>query len=364
MTSRNDDPIDVIPISTDEQTTNSSNNLDHTNSPSGTSELDRKSKKVKVEWSPENEWILVEWCDVAQCYKWLNSRSYAKYSKLHAWFTIPAIILSTLSGTASFAQASIPDSFKELAPIAIGSLNIFIGILTTIQQYLKISELNEAHRISAISWDKFARNIRIELAKHPDERSDAGSFLKLSRGEFDRLMETSPDIGETIINEFNNRFSGKPGTDRRRRFDQLRKPDICDIMVSANETRHKWYLALDNANDHMHDYDASGEEVKAKNSIIQAQQQQLEAVASEIKRREENEQLALQRQLELIKTNQQKQAEAEAFVNEQTNSIKKYISSFENIYDRKPLTDEIKDNMAGQVEMAVLEKFLDRYAPM
>ena len=126
--------------------------------------------------------IMVEWCDIAQCYKWMNSRSHAKYSRLHAWYTIPAIILSTLSGTASFAQASIPDSYKQYAPAAIGSLNIFIGILTTIQQYLKISELNEAHRISSISWDKFARNIRIELAKRPEERCDAGSFLKLCRG--------------------------------------------------------------------------------------------------------------------------------------------------------------------------------------
>ena len=30
--------------------------------------------KVKIEWSPENELIMVEWCDVAQCYKWLNTR--------------------------------------------------------------------------------------------------------------------------------------------------------------------------------------------------------------------------------------------------------------------------------------------------
>ena len=123
---------------------------------------------MKVEWSPENELIMVEWCDVAQCYKWLNSRSHSRYSHLHAWFTIPAIIFSTISGTASFAQKSLPEKYQVYAPLIIGSINIFIGILTTVQQYLKISELNEAHRVSSISWDKFARNIRIELAKHPD----------------------------------------------------------------------------------------------------------------------------------------------------------------------------------------------------
>ena len=61
----------------------------------------------------------------------------------------------------------------------IGSINIIVGILTTIQQYLKISELNEAHRVSSIAWDKFARNIKIELSKHPNERVEAKSFKGL-----------------------------------------------------------------------------------------------------------------------------------------------------------------------------------------
>ena len=89
---------------------------------------ENKKPKIKVEWSPENEKILVEWCDIAQCYKWLNMRAHAKYSYLHAWFTIPAIILSTISGTASFAQQSFPPSTQEFVPMAIGSLNIFIGM--------------------------------------------------------------------------------------------------------------------------------------------------------------------------------------------------------------------------------------------
>lgn len=365
-------------LTTDVQTTCSGSNLDNTKEnlqdknqkkpQEGENEKEKeKEKRAKVEWSPENEMIMVEWCDVAQCYKWMNSRSHVKYSNLQAWYTIPAIILSTLSGTASFAQASIPDSFKEYAPAIIGSINIFIGILTTIQQYLKISELNEAHRISAISWDKYARNIRIELAKRPEERCDAGSFIKQCRGEFDRLMETSPDITEQIIQMFYTKFSGKKGTDKRRRFEELRKPDICDSLTSANETRHKWYLALEPAKEMAgmsDDEDDSSEVGRTKDSTIVAQQQQLDAAANELKRREECEKNAILRKIEQVKATQREQAEAEAFVMHQTESIKQYITSFENIYDRKPLHDEINDNIAGQVEPAILEKFLEKYVPM
>ena len=167
--------------------------LDSPREPTSNAAVDNKSTTghgdsdiLNVEWSPDNEKIMIEWCDVAQCYKWLNYRSHGKLSTMHAWFTISAIVFSTISGTASFAQESFPDNIKSYAPAIIGSINIFIGILTTIQQYLKISELNEAHRVSAISWDKFARNIRIELAKKPAERDNAGHFLKLCRQEFDR----------------------------------------------------------------------------------------------------------------------------------------------------------------------------------
>ena len=67
--------------------------------PSGHNDhIDNKSmmetSTIPIEWSKENEAILIEWCDVAQCYKWLNLRAHGKFAYLHAWFTIPAITLS------------------------------------------------------------------------------------------------------------------------------------------------------------------------------------------------------------------------------------------------------------------------------
>ena len=314
--------------------------------------------KVKIEWSPENELIMVEWCDVAQCYKWLNSRSHARYAKLHAWFTIPAIIFSTVSGTASFAQKSLPTNYQTYAPLVIGSINIFIGILTTIQQYLKISELNEAHRVSSISWDKFARNIRIELAKHPDERTDARTFIKVCRQEFDRLMETSPDIQEKTIKEFNNAFIGKEGSKQRKRFEQLRKPDICDTIISANETRHKWYKELENAIDDGNDdeYELQNKELK-----IQEQERILREKEQELKAFTDLEQTKMHKQLANMKESQKKEEQAAHFYSEQCNLITKYIHTFEELYERKPLTDEIITNIGDQVDERSLETFLKTY---
>lgn len=309
--------------------------------------------KVKVEWSPENELIMVEWCDVAQCYKWLNSRSHTHYSKMHAWFTIPAIIFSTISGTASFASSSIPEDYQVYAPLIIGSINIFIGILTTIQQYLKISELNEAHRVSSIAWDKFARNIRIELAKHPDERTDAKTFIKICRQEFDRLMETSPDIAESIITEFNKAFIGKEGTRQRKRFEQLRKPDICDTIISANETRHKWYKELENSTD--------DDDIEGKESLIAEQKRALEEKEKELKAFSEMEQTKMKKQIESMRMTQKEEEHAKKFYQEQCNLINEYIDNFYKLYERKPLEDEIKSNIGNQIDEKCLARFLQTY---
>ena len=333
----------------------------------------------QVEWSKENEVIMIEWCDVAQCYKWLNARSHQKFSNLNAWFTIPAIVLSTISGTASFAQTSLPLKYQTFSPMAIGAINIFIGILTTVQQYLKIAELNEAHRVSSISWDKFSRNIRIELAKRPEERMDAGHFLKLCRQEFDRLMETSPIIQDDIINEFNYKFQGKPGSEERKRFELLKKPDICDIIISANETRHQWYLEIDKQNPNTNDIDLinAEDEIKTRDELIRQQQIKLNERESTLKYKDsilkEKDEEIRKKQLDeqeiIIKQNKEIELSKKLLEEKEMDYIIKskalinYVEKFKNMYQRKPQSDEITDNMKGEIDDDILTRFLFSYYP-
>ena len=48
-------------------------------------------------WTKEHEKILVDWGDKAMCYRWLHSKSHNIYNKVNAYFTIPVIIMSTLT---------------------------------------------------------------------------------------------------------------------------------------------------------------------------------------------------------------------------------------------------------------------------
>ena len=90
-------------------------------------------------WKSEEENLLKQWADKAQCYQWMHSKSHNIYSRKNALFTIPVIIISTITGTANFAQDRFPEEVKEYVVMGIGSLSIIAGIITTINQFLQIS---------------------------------------------------------------------------------------------------------------------------------------------------------------------------------------------------------------------------------
>jgi hypothetical protein len=278
-----------------------------------------------VEWTVENELILVEWCDVALCYKWLHFRSYLKYSYIQACFTIPVIIMSTITGTISFAQSSFTPTQQFYVQFGVGTINIFLGILSTISQYLKINEYTESHKICSISWDKFSRNIRVELAKPPEERMDAAYFMKLCRHEFDRLMESSPIIQQDVIDQFKKTFQGGENTQQRKVYLELRKPDICDTIISSNSYRHKWYLN-------------NGSNI---NTNI------FESAEEEKERKEENLKQILKENIlsitERMKNNNEK--------------INNYIQNFTYIHGRNPLKSEIENHFQGEMDQTILENY-------
>ncbi len=253
-----------------------------------------------AEWTIEHEQILVEWADKAMCYRWLHSRSHALYSYLNTWYTIPVIIISTLTGTANFAQERVPLEYQSFFVMIVGGFNILAGIITTIQQFLKITQLNESHRVSSIAWDKFYRNIKIELAKHPDERMNVTQMIKICKEEFDRLMETSPNIPDKIIQSFKTEFKKyEDDTD----LPKIITPEVCDSLVSTELSRNPW----------------SSEENRNKkiNQLISKEKQHLEVILN-------------------------------------------FQKTFFDINNREPLESEIIDNLKDKIELGILTKLLEQ----
>ena len=146
--------------------------------------MENKSKKKINEdiWTDECEKLLAEWSEKASCYRWLHGRSEKSYQRWYYCFSIPVIILSTLTGAANVGMDSfVPAESKSLASAIVGGVNIFAGIVSTLQNFLKVAELMEGHRIAGVSWGKLQRNIAIELALDPNRRVFQSDFLKFYR---------------------------------------------------------------------------------------------------------------------------------------------------------------------------------------
>ena len=262
-----------------------------------------QNTQTDFEWTVEHEQILIEWADKAMCYRWLHSKSNTMYSNLNAWYTIPVIVISTLTGTANFAQERVPIEYQNYFVMCVGAFNLLAGIITTIQQFLKITQLNEAHRVSSISWDKFYRNVKIELAKHPQERIGVTHMIKMSKEEFDRLMETSPNIPDKIIKLFNTSFK------KSTTFAKITKPEICDILISTDVYRNPWF------ND------------------------------------EHKEQLVL--------LNNKTQVEKENIQQKRVTIVKDFKQTFYNFNNRDAMDSEIIDNLKDKIELSILTKIIE-----
>lgn len=263
--------------------------------------------KNNIEWTIEHEKILIEWADKAMCYRWLHARSNSKFNRLNTYYTIPVIIISTLTGTANFAQGRVPAEYQNLYVMVIGAFNLLAGIITTIQQFLKITQLNEAHRVSSIAWDKFYRNIKIELAKYPAERISVVHMIKMSKEEYDRLMETSPVVPDDIVKLFSSSLG------HSKDFDRISKPEICDEMRSTDIYRNQWF---------------NEDRVTQKASREIREKMEIELKNKRIRKMH-------------------------------VDDVKQFKIAFYNLNNRDPVTEEIIDNLKEKMELTTLNEIID-----
>ena len=55
-------------------------------------------------WHGQQEKILKEWSEISSSYRFMHDRAHGKYHSQNLSFTLPVIILSTITGTANFAH--------------------------------------------------------------------------------------------------------------------------------------------------------------------------------------------------------------------------------------------------------------------
>lgn len=163
------------------------------------------------EWTVPLENVLASWADMAACYIWLHDRAYRKFKGLQTSFSIPIIVLSTLTGTANFGIGSIvPGDYMQIVQISIGLINIFAGILGTLQSFFRYAENSESHLNAMQGWSKFHRTVTTELSVERLCRKNANAFFKNVQITLEQLMDGSPMLPINVIASFKDVVSKSP----------------------------------------------------------------------------------------------------------------------------------------------------------
>jgi hypothetical protein len=151
-----------------------------------------------LEWHPSLELIFSELLDESQVRAYFHKKSNEYYSDKNIKYQLPIIILSAISGSGNFISSSFP-GIQEYIILGVGALSIGTSIVSSIAQFLKLSQLSEGHRIAYISWEKFYSSIKLQIRRKQNDRDNIKDFLNSVIAEYQRLKEISPEIPSHII---------------------------------------------------------------------------------------------------------------------------------------------------------------------
>lgn len=185
---------------------------------------------TELDWNTSTEELLISWADIAKCYTIIYENSYRKYNNINYRFTIPIIIMSTIAGTLSMSITALVDQeYEKSMQMVLGGVNIFTGILGTLQNFFRYAQESESHLTATNDWSKLYRYIKIELSIERKNRRPANEFVRYARQEYERLLSNKPVIPKDVIDDFKKKYSKS----------DIIKPDIMEQVSHTYLDRNR-----------------------------------------------------------------------------------------------------------------------------
>ena len=193
-----DDKLDIQSYHTTDD-----KSLESKNSPINKNLDEKTDIQSNHTWITAEETYLKKLSEKALCYKLMHNRAYKKYYMLNIWFSLPIIILSTITGSISFIS-NVSLNEKDLITYISGSVNLIVALLEALTNYFTFGKLVESHRLSSLYWDKYILKIKTELIKPRTDRSNMIEFLKYCNDEYEKIEDLSPNFSDDIIRWMND----------------------------------------------------------------------------------------------------------------------------------------------------------------
>ncbi len=177
-------------------------------------------------WTTEEEELLKSWAEKASCYRWMHDKSYKFYKDKNNKLGIPSMVLSLVAGASLFTTINIDnENFEIILKTLIGLMNLCAGVLSGLQNFLKLETIIGKHHTSSINFSNYYRNIIAEISLPKSKREDALVWVKNAKVEFDKLINNAAEIPENIIDDFILQFKDV----------NISKPDIANGLTKIEE---------------------------------------------------------------------------------------------------------------------------------
>jgi hypothetical protein len=122
---------------------------------------------------------------------------YIKTHRIQTKLRLPAIILSSCSGVASFGSSGFTPNTMRYITIGVGVINVLIAIIQTYESYLKIGDIVSKSLSASQSLKKLADDIQCEIFIPIEDRNANGvTFLRDCFSRYQAILDQAPPIEE------------------------------------------------------------------------------------------------------------------------------------------------------------------------
>lgn len=151
--------------------------------------------------------LLKEWHDFCckECVLHNDARTY--FRNWNYRLAIPAILLSTIGGTANIGMSNnqCSSNNEQWLPILFGSLGLVSAALMTIHRYTNLAEVQKDNDFFSDEYAKLANEIKMQLFIFNGEHRTFTSlteFCKRCKSLLDVLIDKAPPVPAFIVKKY------------------------------------------------------------------------------------------------------------------------------------------------------------------
>ena len=172
--------------------------------------MNTKNSNPAESWTPELEQLLSSWHRRVGACQHAYYKEAERYKRYHFWLGVPAVILSSVVGTAVFATLASKeiDTSKR---VAVALVSISAAVLAGLQTFLRLAESASSHAVAAGWYAAIKRDIEQLQAHRPEERGHAKESINTVRKEMNKAGQKSPELRESVWLEAAKRYGVEEG---------------------------------------------------------------------------------------------------------------------------------------------------------